>query len=97
MVPKAGEGTGGRGPAHPERAAPKRGSLWKPGCLSGGRERLPLDPWALGARLSRGNLRAPGKCPWAWSPRRPGAQPSLGKQLFSKCLELSWKQAEYEL
>lgn len=48
-------------------------------------------PGGLGARLSNGVVSM------GFEPKADRAHPSLWKQLFSKCLELSWKQAEFKL
>lgn len=56
------------------------------GCTSGWQ-----GPGALGARLSNGVVSM------GFEPKADRVQPSVWKQLFSKCLELSWKQAEFKL
>ena len=48
-------------------------------------------PGGLGARLSNGVVSM------GFEPKADRAHSSLWKQLFSKCLELSWKQAEFKL
>ena len=65
-------------------------SLWRvcleSRCTSGWQ-----GPGGLGARLSNGVVSM------GFEPKADRAHSSLWKQLFSKCLELSWKQAEFKL
>lgn len=48
-------------------------------------------PGGLGAKLSNRVVSM------GFEPKADRAHPSSWKQLFSKCLELSWKQAEFKL
>lgn len=80
------------------RALGGRVSL-EPGRPWGWRERPRGGPRPGGHREpgpEPSELVRPREVSWAWRPRRPGAQPHLGKPLFSKCRELSGKQAEYK-
>lgn len=83
-VPKVGEGIWGPRADRPEPAALKGGSLWKPGCTSGVAGKAAFGGrirWALGAWLSRGNLRAPGKY-LCLEPEAAGSTAQLGGAAF---------------
>lgn len=84
MVPKAGEGTGGRGLAHPERAVPKRGSLWKLGCPSGVAGKAAFGSVGPGSPAESWELASPGEVPVGLEPKAAGSTAQLGEAAFQQ-------------